>query len=160
MEAIITISPICQKGTNMKKILIIALTVTSLVGCVSQETIALRQNAINEAQNELSKARENATITCINKRSCEKAFSLAKIYVQENADMKIQFSDDTIVSTYNPIKYGYVGLRASKIPGTGDSSTIELVASCVGMENQFTDCARRVAPIYKGFRPFIESKLK
>lgn len=104
----------------------------------------------------------NATLTCSNRSSCEKAFSLAKIYVQENADMKIQLSDDTMVSTYNPTEYGYVALRATKIPGAGESSTVQLVASCKGMDVQgyfFAMCARRIAPIYRGFKPYIEPKL-
>ena len=91
-----------------------------------------------------------------------KAFRLAKIYVQDNADMKVQFSDDTTISTYNPIKYAYVGLRATRIPGSGDSSTIELVAFCKGMEDRgyfFSLCAQRIAPIYEGFKSYIETRL-
>ena len=64
---------------------------------------------------------------------CEKAFSLAKVYVQTNADMKVQFSDDTTVSTYNPLDYGYEALQATKTPQAGESASIKLVASCKGM---------------------------
>jgi hypothetical protein len=143
----------------MKKLIVIACAVTSLVGCVSQEQLARERAETAQAQNDLDSARTNATVSCNNKQSCEKAFSLAKIYVQENADMKIQLSDDTMVSTYNPTQYGYVALRATKIPGAGDSSTIQLVASCNGMDVFFNECARRIAPIYRSFKPYIESKL-
>ena len=76
-----------------------------------------------------------------------------------------------MVSTYNSTKYGYVALRATKAPGAGASATIKLTASCYGMDIAtvnsessqlallFTRCARRVVPIYQGFRPYIEPKL-
>lgn len=94
----------------MKKLIVIACAVTSLLGCVSQEQLASERAETAQAQNDLDSARTNATVSCNNKQSCEKAFSLAKIYVQENSDMKIQLSDDTMVSTYNPTQYGYNGV--------------------------------------------------
>ena len=147
----------------MKKLIVVACAAVSIGGCVSQEQLARQRADYAQAQSDLDSARANATISCANKSSCEKAFSLAKIYVQDNADMKIQLSDDTMVSTYNPPQYGYMALRATKIPEAGDSSTIQLVASCKGMDDQsyfFSMCARRIAPVYRGFRPYIEPKLK
>ena len=94
---------------------------------------------------------------------CEKAFSLAKVYVQMNADMKVQFSDDTTISTYNPLDYGYVALQATKTPQAGDSASIKLVASCKGMYSGsdlfFNMCASKIAPAYEGFRSYIESRM-
>ena len=105
----------------------------------------------------------NSTVTCPDKRTCDKAFTLAKIYVQEHADMKIQSSDDTIVSTYNPTDYGRMALTATRTPESGDSSTIKLVATCKGMDSGsdlfFKMCAERIAPTYKNFKSFIESKM-
>jgi len=94
---------------------------------------------------------------------CEKAFSLAKVYVQTNADMKVQFSDDTTISTYNPLDYGYVALQATKTPQAGESASIKLVASCKGMNSGsdlfFNMCASKIAPAYEGFRTYIESRM-
>ena len=147
--------------TKSAALFIIALTLT---GCVSQEELARRQAAFNEMQSRLSASQNNTIVTCPNKQVCDKAFSLAKIYVQNNADMKIQFSDETTISTYNPINYGYMGLNATRTPEVGDSSSIKLVASCKGMYDGggyfYEMCANRVTPVYEGFKPFIESKIK
>lgn len=147
----------------MKKAAII-FSATFLFGCVSQEQLARNQQEINQAKNALDAARLNSSIECKSKPICEKAFSLAKIYVQQNADMKIQFSDETMITTYNPTKYGLVGVSASKILGAGDSATIQLAAICKGMQyyqdNPFyVRCTLRLADIYRGFKPFIESRL-
>ena len=80
-----------------------------------------------------------------------------------NGDMKVQFSDDTTISTYNPLDYGYVALQATKTPQAGDSASIKLAASCKGMysgsELFFNMCARKIAPAYEGFRPYVESRM-
>lgn len=147
----------------MKAVAAASILILSLAGCVSQQELARRQSEINELQSRLSAARQNTSVTCPNKQACDKAFSLAKVYVQENADMKLQFSDDTSVSTYNPIDYAYVALGATKTPEAGDSSSIRLVASCKGMDDGgyfFSLCANRIVPIYNGFKPYIESRIK
>ena len=73
-----------------------------------------------------------------------------------------------------------MALRATKIPGARESSTIELVASCKGMNDAdyydgirrtgvygsegsmstITTCVNSMLPIYRGFEPYIESILK
>lgn len=145
----------------MKIVLVASIIVLALTGCVSQQELARRQAATNDLQNRLSAAMQNTIVTCPDKRLCDKAFSLAKVYVQEHSDMKLQFSDDTTVSTYNSIDYGYVALRATKTPEAGDSSSIRLVATCKGMDGLFfSDCAQRIVSIYDGFKPYIESRIK
>lgn len=153
----------------MREILIALTVALTLAGCVSQQELAQRQAQrqaeINHLLSRLSEAEQNTTVSCPNKQLCDKTFSLTKIYIQENADMKLQFSDDTTVSTYNPFDYAKVALRATRIPESGDSSSIKLVASCKGMdpnisEYMFTLCVNRVVPIYNGFKPFIESRIK
>lgn len=151
----------------MKIILAASLIALTLAGCVSQQELAQRQaqrQAENsQLQSRLSAAQQNTSVFCPDKQSCDKAFSLTKIYIQENADMKLQFSDDTTVSTYNPIEYSYVALRATRMPESGDSSSIRLVASCKGMDASdyfFSLCVNRIVPIYNGFKPFVESRIK
>lgn len=145
----------------MKKLAIVGVLTFAISGCVSQQQIAQRQAEMSALQSRLSAARANSTVTCANKQICEKAFALTKVYVQQNADMKIQHSDDTIISTFNPTQYAYIALQATKMPGSGDTATIQLTASCKGMESSFfPECASRITPIYDGFKPFVESKLK
>ena len=134
-----------------------------LAGCASPQERQLRQSENAGLQSRLSAANSNTTVTCSSRVLCDKAFSLAKVYVQMNADMKIQHSDDTTISTYNPLDYGYVALQATKTPQAGDAASITLVASCKGMyggsELFFNMCARKIVPAYEGFKSFVESRM-
>ncbi|CAH1189358.1 hypothetical protein NTGBS_1000003 [Candidatus Nitrotoga sp. BS] len=58
-------------------------------------------NAIKHVKDRQRISRGNDTITCLNKVICDKAFSLAKDYIQQIGNMKIQFSDNKMVSTYS-----------------------------------------------------------
>jgi hypothetical protein len=134
-----------------------------LASCASQEEIQRRQRAARDVQDRLASARSNGgTVNCPDKRTCDKAFSWTKVYVQDNSKMRVQMSDDTMVSTLGPTQYGYVGLRATKIPGAGDSATIELVATCRGIDDSIfqTDCTDKLVRVYGGFRTFVETRMK
>lgn len=139
------------------------VTTAVLAGCASPQERMQRQSENSNLAARLSSAQHSTTVDCRNKATCDKAFSLAKVYVQMNADMKVQFSDDTTVSTYNPLDYGYVALQATKIPGAGDSASITLTASCKGMYGGsdlfFNMCARKIVPAYEGFKSYVESKI-
>lgn len=129
-----------------------------ITGCVSQEQLAHRRTL----ESNLSQAHSNALVTCTSKPTCDKAFSLAKVYVQTMASMKVQFSDDTTISTYNANDWDRIALSAMKVPGAGDSATIQLSVSCYKMAYtyEFEKCARRMISIYNGFKEFVESRLK
>lgn len=124
--------------------------------------------------------KSKAFYKCSNKAACDKAFSLTKVYISRNSDMKIQQSDDIIVSTYNP-SASMIGITAEKEPGNGDSAVISINVFCgdigdvqeiepSGNENvveaaenaiskQYA-CFKRMADVYEGFRPYLESNLK
>jgi hypothetical protein len=164
----------------MKLIKFSALAATLiLIGCVDAERIHqeyLAENAEMPAVKEsLIVAQKNAVFDCSNKRDCDKAFLLTKSYVQTNTDYKIQFSDDTMIATYNGVfNHSYrcdnqtcsmVSLKATKTLGAGDTATIDLIASCPGLQETydgrtFNQCARKLITIYDGFKPYIETKLK
>jgi hypothetical protein len=141
-----------------------------LSGCASREEPAQIDTQqidtqMNANAGRLERAAENAKISCQNKQSCDKAFGLAEVFVKENADTTIQFSDDTIVSTFNPIAWGKMGLTASKTLEAGDSATIKLVASCKGINTNINNtyyikCVEKVENAYLKFKPFIESRLQ
>lgn len=147
----------------MRKMILLAIVLT-LGGCATQAQraeIANRNTAENSA---LQSSLENTSVTCETKKTCDKAFSFAKIFIQENADMKIQSSDDTIVSTFAPIKYGRIAMEAKKIPGQGESSEISLNVYCKGLSMAdsgpvSSTCKRRVAAVNNLFKPYIESRM-
>lgn len=147
------------------KIAIILFSLLVLSGCVNQAQIAERSHQNDMMNLKLNSSLANTLVSCDTQKMCDKAFSLAKIFIQENADMKIQTSDDTIVSTFGPIKYGMIAMSATKTPGAGDSAEIKLNVTCKGLSYPVFDsistlCKQRVKDINNQFRPYIESKLK
>lgn len=148
----------------MSKVLLkmtLALLVSVSSGCVSdqyRENLKRDLETLKITLNRLEESKQHSTYSCPNKPVCDKAFSLSKIYIQNNSDMKIQFSDDTIVSTYNPTRFGAIGMSATKTPGRGDSATIQLNVVCKSIVD--IDCLRRSTDAYAGFRNFVESRVK
>lgn len=133
-----------------------------LSGCVSQAQLQANATQRQALAERVAKAARDSTFICADEKECNKAWSLTKIYIQDNTDMKIQLSDDTVVSTYNPIKFGYVGLRATKTPDRGDSAVIKIDVVCKGYEGGsgmfFNECANRMAGIYEGYSKFMQGK--
>ena len=109
---------------------------------------------------QLDLAKTMAVVSCSTKSVCDKAFSLTKIFIQQNSDMKIQLLDDTLVESFNPVDAGKVSLGALKIPGTGESAHIELKVNCKDYETaDATYCLRKMRSVYIDFKPFVESAL-
>jgi hypothetical protein len=110
---------------------------------------------------ELLEAEKSATFSCPDKTTCDKAFSLTQIYLNQSADMKIQVATDTIVETYNSTEDGKLGLKAIRVPGKGASARIVLTATCKDEKGYFAETCRLVKlRAYQGFRPFIDQMLK
>lgn len=139
------------------------LLLVTITGCATPQQREQREAERRRLQSELSDAQSRASVSCSGKASCDKAFSLAKLYMQDNSHMRMQFSDDTTATTYNPTDYGYVGLTAKKIPGKGDSAEVTLTGTCRGMYDggfYFFECAQKLIRILNDFPPYIEKSLK
>lgn len=113
------------------------------------------------AKQAAAQAEKDAYITCNDKASCDKAFSLTQIYINSKASQKIQVATDTIVETYNPTENGNIGMSAVKIPGKGSSAIIRLSVTCkVSDSGHFEKyCGSKKLDIYNGFRPFVNKML-
>ena len=139
------------------------LSVIAMTGCAAQQQQAeLRRADEQILRKQLVSAKEKSIVNCLDKRQCDKALSLTKVYITQNSDMKVQTSDDTLISTYNSSDYARIALSAIKIPGHGDSSSIDLSASCKGLDGGssfFSMCASRIVQIYEGFKPYVESRI-
>lgn len=162
----------------MKRMLMALVVLALAGGCVSKEQVAAQKAEIEERRTlalkvlkEIDEAEEKATVHCADKASCDKAFSLAKVYINDNADMRVQISDDTMISTFNPIKTGKIGMSAVKIPDTGDSAKIELTVNCKGLDaiqrnlgdpyyQVFELCSGLMLLHYDGFKEFVASRMK
>ncbi|NIA00395.1 hypothetical protein [Massilia sp. CCM 8734] len=105
-------------------------------------------------------AREQANIICRDKTSCAKMFSLAQIFVTQNANQKIQVATDTVIQTYNPTGEGNIAASIIKMPGSGSNEKITLTLSCKSEGEAVAKmCRTEQTRIYKEFRPFIEKNL-
>lgn len=162
----------------MKRMLMAVVVLALAGGCVSKEQVAAQQAELSgrreraqEVLKKIDEAEEKAVVRCAGKASCDKAFSLAKVYVSENADMRVQISDDTMISTFGPIKTGRLGMRAVKVPDTGDSAKVELTVDCQGLDaigksladpyyQVFELCSKLMVLHYEGFKEFIDARMK
>lgn len=147
----------------MKYVVLVAL-VSILGGCATTEERSAQDSRNQAANADLRASYVNSRIKCNTKPTCDKAFNLTKVFIQDHSDMRIQISDDTIVSTYGPISLGNVGMRATKTPEAGEGATIDLIITCKGMStdnssNLSLACKRRVTALNNYFKPFVEKKL-
>lgn len=106
-----------------------------------------------ESQRAVADAKRLASWHCRG-ASCEKAFALAQIFIDQHADMKIQVATSTIVETYNPTEDGRVGLKIVKMPLRGDESEVRLTVVCRG-----ASCGSRELSIYRAFPEFMKERL-
>lgn len=108
----------------------------------------------------LVKARDMANVSCRDKSTCTKMFSLAQIYVTQNADQKIQVATDTVIQTYNSTDNGNIAASIIKMPGSGSTEMITLTLSCKSENGEYAKlCRTKETYAYSGFRPFIEKNL-
>ncbi|UOD30557.1 hypothetical protein INH39_02055 [Massilia violaceinigra] len=108
----------------------------------------------------LGKAREQANITCRDKSTCAKMFSLGQIFITQHADQKIQVATDTVIQTYNSTENGNIAASLIKMPGSGSNEKITLTLSCKSDGKEIAKICREIQTRrYNAFRPFIEKNL-
>jgi DNA-directed RNA polymerase beta subunit len=108
----------------------------------------------------LMAASEQAYIVCRDKTNCTKIFSLAQIFITENADQKIQVATDTVIQTYNATADGNIAASIIKMPGSGSNEKITLTLNCKSEGAGFEkSCRAKQTRIYNAFRPYIEKNL-
>lgn len=123
-----------------------------------------RNEEITEMQEEalaLLKLKEKAKFLCNGKIECEKIFALTQIFISQNSDMKIQFSNDTIIETFNPTNPTEVGVKAFKTPGKNDSYEISLTAFCKDNGDRSSNiiCNKKLTNIYESYKSYIKSTM-
>lgn len=131
-----------------------------------QGEIAKQEKTFAIAKQNLSSSLRNSKVSCNDKPACEKAFSLTRIYIQNNSNMPFQYSDKFSIHTYTPIKYGHTGITARRKPERDGKETISIVILCNGLYLELDGssakpiCINKMADIYNGYKPFIEERLK
>jgi hypothetical protein len=141
------------KDLKMQKIFTIA-AVLLVSACASPEQIAASQAKVVAKHNAIAEIRETSgVVKCADKEQCDKFFRIASDVIIELSDMKIQSSTPNYISTYNPIKYGFIGMTARRTLGAGAGEIVRLDVNCRGMEGSWPleGCFDRVAYVYKVF---------
>jgi hypothetical protein len=149
----------------MKTAIAAALATLALAGCVSEAQRAAQQAEYERAETNIANLRGVANVQCQDQASCDKAWLLAKNYVQQAADMKVRQSDDAAVETYNSNDYGLLALRAIREPQKTGMS-IQLDGNCKGMYNYngtqgpfYEACGLKLIRALGNFRPFVTSRM-
>lgn len=145
----------------MKTLIFAVVTMLFLSGCMSVEQKQKRFDDYATSLEYMKTIEPQRVYVCKNRPSCDKAFRLAKVYVQENSDMRVQHSDDTMISTYAPNRKHQINLKATMVPDKGESSIISISGECKDDPYQYLDpyCPSYLAQRYEGFRKFIESRI-
>jgi len=106
-------------------------------------------------------AKEEAMVYCKDTLECSKVFALAQIFIVDNATMKIQTSNETIIETFNPNEGRAIGARATKFPRQGTSAVVALSLTCgkTKYEHELDVCMEDVTRVYTGFVPYIKKML-
>jgi hypothetical protein len=126
----------------------------------AEKARANAERAHAEAEAE-ARAAADARIACNVKSTCGKVFALAQIYIATETDQKIQVVTDSVIQTYNPTEIGHVGASIIKMPQRGDNALVSLSLGCKSgdLAEGESLCRSKRTRLYKGFKPFIESRL-
>jgi len=123
-----------------------------------------RRRLLSEEKSTLTKlleqARAASIVTCVTTAICDKVFSLTKVFIIQNSDMKIQLMDSTLVESFNPTENGKISIRAYKVPGKGDMASIHISISCKELPSKYVDCLSKEIFIFKKFKTFINVALQ
>ena len=138
-----------------KIIALLLICATLLSACA--EMVQKQRAVETDRRQRLQEAAEKAKFTCTSKKQCDKAFTLAQVFVEQNSDMKIQLVSNTLIQTYSPVRSGTIGITVRRIPNKGESESLELDAWCDGM--WYVDHCNRIWGIFGDFKPFIDSRL-
>jgi hypothetical protein len=123
------------------------------------EARAKDQAELAEANRRRDVAMPAAVFRCRGALGCEKAFSLAQIFVNEKSDMKIQIATNTIVETYSPTDAGKLGMKVMKIPLSGDEAELRLTVACKPGAREIS-CVVFEANTYEQFPLFMKARYR
>jgi hypothetical protein len=146
-------------AANMKRATLLAITLVSLAACTTGFT---RKDDYRQEE-ELQVANEQASVTCVGRKSCDVIWQRTMTYVTQHSAARVRRADDAIIETKIPHQFGVVYIWASRTPASYDlaSSIIKLNVMCRGMYESdgsrgwmYGTCARQVVEVERGFRRF------
>jgi len=120
--------------------------------------------SVQELSNEIAEIKAANTLglyNCKDKKSCKKAWEVAKQFVIKNSTTPINFNTDSLIMGSDPQNFTDISLSASKSTRTNNKVSIFLDIRChkstLGQEFCLSE---KVENIRLEFRPYIENTLK
>ncbi|KFG93479.1 hypothetical protein GQ56_0131475 [Burkholderia paludis] len=118
--------------------------------------------AFRSTETQLLATRQAATLSCGTAAECDRAWRLARRYVEAHSSSRITRADADTIETAPPLLAGEVYLWASRTASGDGASTIRLKAMCKGMYDsdggpgwQYDACATKILDIEQGFGPYV-----
>ncbi len=102
-----------------------------------------------------------SVVDCKERETCNKAWSLAQLYVRDQATTRFQLITDTLIMTAAPTRDEDISITISRIPGKDTSAQLFLDVQCKATPQGEEFCeSDEVVAIRAGFKPFIETRLR
>ncbi len=118
-----------------------------------------RNAAFRSTETQLFATRQAAALPCSTPAECDRAWRLARRYVEGHSSTRITRADADTIETAPPFLAGEVYLWASRTASGGGAAVIRLKAMCKGMYGsdggpgwRYDACATKILDIERGFR--------
>jgi hypothetical protein len=156
----------------MRHIAAVAVAVLFLAGCASNNSQQPPPPSplweIPILEHGLDAAKAESAIMCRSDDECSKMWALAKAFITEHGDAKLDLVSDTLIATKTLGIKPFVGLSAAKTPSAGGTWRINLLVNCPYLKDSdsflwhldYRICARRATTLYWAFPVYISSKMQ
>lgn len=120
----------------------------------------LQAEAEAQADGKEQKAEGSVSVNCANPTMCDRAWSLAQLYVREFATTRFQVVTDTIILTQEPKGDTDLGMSISRMPGEDGQAELFLDVQCADTPVGDEYCRGEDAgTVRNGFAEYIKSRL-
>ncbi|CAK0768223.1 putative DUF4124 domain-containing protein [Gammaproteobacteria bacterium] len=109
-----------------------------------------------ETQELAVKETEPVSAECKDPPGCEKAWSLAQLYVRAKADTRLQIVNNTHLVTSEPTQPNTIGLSVTRIPDSGGARLVLEVLCNNSPEGQKYCRTPQVQAVRNGFKAYVE----
>ncbi len=147
----------CWAVTMNKRVWVIGVLL-ALAACAEAE----RSASFRSTETQLFATRQAAALQCLTPAECDRAWRLARRYIEAHSSTRITRAGADTIETAPPFLAGEVYLWASRTASGGGASVIRLKAMCKGMYDsdggpgwRYDACATRILDIERGFGAYV-----
>jgi hypothetical protein len=111
----------------------------------------------NEALALIAKEGQSVVAVCKDLAACDRAWSLAQLYVRAKANTRIQIVTDTLIVTNDPTRPDAIGLSVAKVPDQGGTRLVMDTLCHNSPEGQEYCHTLPVQAVRDGFKGYVEA---